>query len=162
MNYLDTCSTESNGFFYASKAKIADLFVLFCIFSFDNPVPSHAPVDITSTNTSSTSLLITWEHIPKKLVHGILLGYRVFYNQFVHEEIGSRRRRRAINIVNETIETLPSNATFLRIFNLTKFTNYSFRIVGFTSKGEGQISQSFNVSTDEDSKLMFDTSRVIT
>jgi len=72
------------------------------------------------------------------------------------EEIGARRRKRAIDIVNETIETLPSNTTFLRIFNLTKFTNYSFRIVGFTSKGDGKLSQTFNVSTDEDSKLMFE------
>ena len=130
------------------------LFVLFYISSFDNPVPSHAPVNITSTNTSSTSLLITWEHVPKKLVHGILLGYRVLYHQFVDGEIGVRRQKRAIDIVNETIEILPPNATFLRIFNLTKFTNYSFRIVGFTSKGEGKISQTFNVSTDEDSKFI--------
>ena len=132
--------------------------VLFSFFSFNTPVPSRAPGNITSTNTSSTSLLITWQHIPKKLVHGILLGYRVFYHQFVHEEeIGTRRRKRAIDIVNETIETLPPNATFLRIFSLTKFTNYSFRIVGFTSKGEGKISQTFNVSTDEDGTLMFDS-----
>ena len=133
-------------------------FSLFCfIFSFNTPVPSRAPGNITSTNTSSTSLLITWEHIPKKLVHGILLGYRVSYHQLVDEEqIGSRRRKRAIDIVNETIETLPPNTTFLRISHLTKFTKYSFRIVGFTSKGEGKISQTFNVSTDEDSKWMIE------
>lgn len=136
------------------------LSVLLSFFSFYMPVPSRAPVNITSTNTSSTSLLITWGHIPKKLVNGILLGYRLFYHQLVHQDdIGSRRRKRAIDIVNETMETLPPNATFLRIFNLTKFTNYSFRIVGFTSKGEGKMSQTFNVSTDEDSKLMFLTCR---
>ena len=136
------------------------LSVLFSFFSFKTLVPSSAPENITSTNTSSTSLLITWEHIPKKLANGILLGYRVFYHQMVHEEeIGSRRRKRAIDTVNETIKTLPPNATFLKIFNLTKFTSYSFRIVGFTSKGEGKMSQTFNVSTDEDSKLMFHTFR---
>ncbi|XP_078350977.1 phosphatidylinositol phosphatase PTPRQ-like isoform X2 [Oculina patagonica] len=117
----------------------------------DQDVPSRAPGNITSTNTSSTSLLITWEHIPKKLVHGILLGYRVFYHQFVDEQqIEAKRRRRAIDNMNETVETLPPNTTFLRISNLKKFTNYSFRIVGFTIKGEGKISQTFNVSTDED------------
>ena len=132
--------------------------VLFSFFSFNTPVPSRAPGNIKSTNTSSTSLLITWQHIPKKRVHGILLGYRVFYHQFVHEEeIGLRRRKRAIDIVNETIETLPPNATFLRIFNLRKFTNYSIRIVGFTSKGGGKMSQTFNVSTDEDSELLLAT-----
>lgn len=116
-------------------------------------MPSRAPGNVTSTNTSSTSLLITWQHIPKKFVHGILLGYRVFYNQLVdEEEISPRRRKRAIDILNETVVTLSPNTTFLGIFNLTKFTNYSFRIVGFTRKGDGKISQTFNVSTDEDSK----------
>ncbi len=56
--------------------------------------------------------------------------------------------------MNETVETLPPNTTFLRISNLKKFTNYSFRIVGFTIKGEGKISQTFNVSTDEDGRCM--------
>lgn len=94
---------------------------------------------------------MTWEHIPKKLVNGILLGYRVFYHQFVDErQIEARRRRRAIDTMNETVETLPPNTTSLGIFNLKKFTNYSFTIVGFTSKGEGKLSQTFNVSTDED------------
>ena len=116
-------------------------------------MPSRAPGNVTSTNTSSTSLLITWQHIPKKFVHGVLLGYRVFYHQLVDEkEISPRRRKRAIYILNETVVTLPPNTTFLGIFNLIKFTNYSFRIVGFTSKGDGKISQTFNVSTDEDSK----------
>jgi len=74
------------------------------------------------------------------------------------ENIGPRRRKRAIDILNETMETLPPNATFLRILNLTKFTNYSFRIVGFTNKGDGKISQTFNVSTDEDGELLFEYS----
>ncbi|PFX17440.1 Receptor-type tyrosine-protein phosphatase F [Stylophora pistillata] len=116
----------------------------------DQDVPSHPPLNIISTNTSSTSLLITWEHIPKKLIHGILLGYRVFYHQRANEYYGGRRNRRSVETINETIRTLPPNATSLRIFNLKKFTYYSFQVVGFTSKGDGQISLTYNVSTDED------------
>lgn len=93
--------------------------------------------------------MINWQPIPRIDVNGILLGYRVFY----HEKIIARRRRRAIQSHNETVRVLPPNATSVEIFNLKKFTNYSFRIVGFTSKGEGKISQTFNVSTDEDGKL---------
>lgn len=116
-------------------------------------MPSSPPFNISSTNTSSTSLLITWDPIPRILVNGILLGYRVFYHQSSGEhQIGSRRRRRAAKSFNQTVDVLPSNATFLKIANLRKFTNYSFRIVGFTSKGDGKISQTFNVSTDEDGK----------
>ena len=112
-------------------------------------VPNSPPHNVSSTNTSSTSLIINWQPIPRIDVNGILLGYRVFY----HEKITARRRRRAIQSHNETVRVLPPNATSVEIFNLKKFTNYSFRIVGFTSKGEGKISQTFNVSTDEDGKL---------
>lgn len=116
-------------------------------------MPSFPPFNISSTNTSSTSLLITWDPIPRILANGILLGYRVFYHQSSGEQkIGSRRRRRAVESFNQTVDVLPSNATFIKIANLRKFTNYSFRIVGFTSKGDGKISQTFNVSTDEDGK----------
>jgi len=34
--------------------------------------------------------------------------------------------------------------------SLKKFTNYSVSILGFTSKGDGNVSQQFVVSTDED------------
>ena len=125
----------------------------FFIF-FSCLVPSLPPLNITSTNTSSTSLLITWEQIPKKLVHGILLGYRVFYYQHTNAYHGRRRRIRSVETLNETVRTLPPNTTSLRIFNLKKFTYYSFQIVGFTSKGDGQISLTYNVSTDEDSKCI--------
>ena len=123
------------------------------VFIFHVTVPSFPPFNISSTNTSSTSLLITWDPIPRTLVNGILLGYRVFHHQSSGEQqIGSRRRRRAVESLNQTVEVLPPNATFLKIANLRKFTNYSFRIVAFTSKGDGKISQTFNVSTDEDGK----------
>lgn len=124
-------------------------------FSCPVSVPSVPPFNITSTNTSSTSLLISWDHIPRILVNGILLGYRVFYHQSPPEQqIGARRRRRAISeSLNETVGVVPPNKTFLRISSLKKFTNYSFRIVGFTIKGNGKTSHIFNVSTDEDSKL---------
>ena len=112
-------------------------------------VPNVPPHNVSSTNTSSTSLMINWQPIPRIDVNGILLGYRVFY----HEKLTARRRRRAIQSHIETVRALPPNATSVEIFHLKKFTNYSFRIVGFTSKGEGKISQTFNVSTDEDGKL---------
>lgn len=116
-------------------------------------MPSVSPLNVTSTNTSSTSLLITWSQIPRIGVNGILLGYRVFYHQSsAEEQIAAKRQRRAIVPLNETVKVLPPNATFLKISNLKKFTTYSFRIVGFTSKGDGKISQTFNVSTDEDGR----------
>lgn len=42
--------------------------------------------------------------------------------------------------------------TSLVVKNLKKYTEYSFRISAFTSKGEGNVSESISVSTDEDGK----------
>ena len=38
--------------------------------------------------------------------------------------------------------------------SLKKFTNYSVAIVGFTSKGDGNVSHQFVVSTDEDGQYV--------
>ena len=48
--------------------------------------------------------------------------------------------------------TLPPNALSYELTALKKFTNYSILIFGFTSKGDGNVSQQFVVSTVEDSK----------
>ena len=46
--------------------------------------------------------------------------------------------------------TLPSDALSYEMTSLKKFTNYSVVILGFTSKGDGNFSHQFVVSTDED------------
>ena len=48
--------------------------------------------------------------------------------------------------------TLSPNALSYELSSLNKFTNYTIVLVGFTSKGDGNFSQHFVVSTDEDSK----------
>lgn len=46
--------------------------------------------------------------------------------------------------------TLSPNVLSYELTALKKFTNYSILIFGFTSKGDGNVSQQFVVSTDED------------
>ena len=46
--------------------------------------------------------------------------------------------------------TLPPDALSYEMTSLKKFTNYSVVILGFTSKGDGNVSHQFVVSTDED------------
>ena len=46
--------------------------------------------------------------------------------------------------------TLPPNALSYEMTFLKKFTNYTVVILGFTSKGDGNVSHQFVVSTDED------------
>ena len=45
---------------------------------------------------------------------------------------------------------LPPDALSYEMTSLKKFTNYSVIILGFTSKGDGNVSHQFVVSTDED------------
>jgi len=49
-----------------------------------------------------------------------------------------------------TIITLPPGALSYEMTSLKKFTNYSVVILGFTSKGDGNVSHQFVMSTDED------------
>lgn len=46
--------------------------------------------------------------------------------------------------------TLSPNVLSYELTALKKFTNHSILIFGFTSKGDGNVSQQFVVSTDED------------
>lgn len=51
--------------------------------------------------------------------------------------------------------TLPPNALSYELTSLKKFTNYSIFILGFTVKGDGNVSQQFVLSTDEDGRQEF-------
>ena len=63
----------------------------------------------------------------------------------------SRARRSTEEDWSEyTIITLPPGALSYEMTSLEKFTDYSVSILGFTSKGDGNVSQQFVVSTDED------------
>ena len=122
---------------------------------FSCSVPSKPPQDIELQNSSSTSILVQWEPIPKDFVHGILLGIKIFYRSALRDNsivFSSRRARRAIeeDWSEYTNITLPPNALSYEMTDLKKFTNYSVVILGFTSKGDGNVSHQFIVSTDED------------
>lgn len=64
----------------------------------------------------------------------------------------STRARRSIeeDWSEYTVITLHPGALSYEMTSLKKFTNYSVSILGFTSKGDGNVSQQFVVSTDED------------
>ena len=63
----------------------------------------------------------------------------------------SRARRSTEEDWSEyTIITLQPGALSYELTSLKKFTNYSVSILGFTSKGDGNVSHQFVVSTDED------------
>lgn len=103
-------------------------------------VPSRPPSNVQARNTSSKSLLITWGEIPEEFVHGILRGYRVFFGEK--------------ETMDENVFTTLPNRTFFLVENLKKFTIYTYRILGFTVKGDGTSSEKYDISTDEDGKML--------
>ena len=117
-------------------------------------VPSRPPKDIKLQNSSSTSISVQWKPIPKDHVNGILLGIKLFYRSATRDNsivFSSRTRRAAEEEWSEyTNITLPPNALSYEMTGLKKFTNYSVVILGYTAKGDGNVSHKFVVSTDED------------
>ncbi|RMX41265.1 hypothetical protein pdam_00012375, partial [Pocillopora damicornis] len=106
--------------------------------STDEDIPSLPPSKVTAHNTSSTSLLMTWGEVPKGFIHGILRGYRVFYRRTDDEES---------YYLNSTTEPTERK---LHITGLKKFTEYSVKVLAFTIKGDGEVSNNISVMTDED------------
>ena len=97
-------------------------------------VPSLSPSNLRAHNTSSTTLRVTWLPVPQEFLHGILLGYRLFF-------------KAEKNLFYENVTTV--NQT-LELTGLEKFTNYSMKILAFTRIGDGNVSHSVTVSTDQD------------
>lgn len=102
-------------------------------------VPSLPPQNVSSYNTSSTSLHVSWHVVPRGFVHGILLGYRVFYKV-------------ATEVRNNGVASTPETTREKELQGLKKFTIYEITVVAFTRIGDGANSTRIFISTDEDSK----------
>ncbi|XP_048579836.1 uncharacterized protein LOC116619170 isoform X2 [Nematostella vectensis] len=101
-------------------------------------VPSQPPPNITTHNTSSTSILVQWGNIPFEHVHGILTGYVVSY--FNTETDG----------YNWTEVSVGKRTTSYQLQLLDKYTKYCIQVQGVTVKGEGKDSKATCVYTAED------------
>ncbi|XP_028396320.1 uncharacterized protein LOC114520285 [Dendronephthya gigantea] len=104
----------------------------------DEDIPSKPPRDLRGHNLSSTTISIKWRTVEDGFVHGILLGYRLYYRLTVAPLMPP---------FNKTFGPEQYEAT---IDGLFMFTNYTFQITAFTSKGEGPLCNEVVISTDED------------
>lgn len=104
-------------------------------------VPSLHPRNLQAHNTSSTSLLVYWDPVPKGHVHGILRGYRVFYKM--------------ADEVSGSYTNVTSFTESARISGLKKYTIYNVKVLALTIKGDGPVTKNISISTDEDGKGTF-------
>ena len=113
------------------------------MFIFTFLVPGAAPSNVTAKNTSSTSILVKWDEVPKDKRHGIIQSYTVIWKRVpgVHEPMVEYEP-----MVQDT-PTLQFELT-----NLVKYTEYSIQVLAATRIGKGPASTAIVTRTDEDSK----------
>jgi hypothetical protein len=108
-------------------------------------VPSVAPNNIEVTVYSSTRIGLVWDAIKASQANGILLGYNVSLSW--HDKIGNQAQWS-----NRT--ALPTgNSVMITLEDLQKYTQHTFKVCGFTSKGCGPWSQDVTVRTHIDGML---------
>ncbi len=100
--------------------------------------PAAAPENVTGHNTSSTSILVTWDDVPAADQNGIILTYTITYVSLTENHRGN---------VTVNFTDYQTNLTGLR-----EYVNYSITVFASTVKGDGQPSDPIIVITDQDSK----------
>ena len=98
------------------------------------------PSNITAQNTSSSSIIVTWNDVPAEHQNGNITGYKVYIRN-----IGSEGGW-------ESEET--SQKTFSKS-GLDLWTFYDIKISAKTSVGEGVQSNAVTVRTDEDGECCY-------
>ncbi|CAH3161248.1 unnamed protein product, partial [Porites lobata] len=93
-------------------------------------IPDRPPSEISALSLDKNSVQLDWRPVSPEHTNGMVLGYRVFYN-----EVHNTSRAASIK--------LAAGETRLTIGGLRPNTNYSFQILAFTSKGNGPISAKY-------------------
>ena len=99
--------------------------------------PDGAPQNVSGRNTSSTSILVSWEAVQADLQNGIITGYNITYQSLTENDNG--------------FVTAGPNDRQANLTGLKKFVEYNISVVAFTVKGDGPPSV-IVVRTDQDGK----------
>ena len=101
-------------------------------------MPGAAPENVRGHNTTSTSILVTWDEVPADKQHGKILKYTVIYKKSKGDA--------------ETMEQVESPSRQIELKKLVKYTVYSIQVLAATLKGDGPRSNPITVWTDQDGK----------
>ena len=108
------------------------MMVMHIITFYSYPlVPTMPPSNVSSYDTYGTRIMVKWLSIPEQHHKGILLGYKIYYQEY--NETGPVWPMQSINT-----EGLVQRFE-LRDLNFT--SNYSIQVGGLTSIGVGNISE---------------------
>ncbi|XP_060516116.1 cell adhesion molecule Dscam2 [Cylas formicarius] len=105
-------------------------------------IPEAPPQDIICSEVSSQIIKISWKVPPHHLHGGLIQGYKIFYRPvsgLLSEDVAST-----------TGEVKRTQSTETYLHGLQKFTNYSIRVLAYTSAGDGIVSDTLYCCTEED------------
>jgi len=102
--------------------------------------PSAAPQNVRGQNSSSRSILVTWDEVPADQRNGIITGYTITYHSQTENDNG--------NVSVDANDPRQKNLT-----NLKEYVNYSIAVFASTVKGNGPASVPIVVRTDQDGKF---------
>ena len=108
-------------------------------FSFPILEPDDAPQNVIGHNSSSTSILVTWDEVPAEQQNGIITGYTITYQSQTENHNGNVPAGPADRQKNVTA--------------LKEYVFYNITVFASTAKGDGPHSTPvLVVRTDQDSK----------
>ncbi|KAJ9576974.1 hypothetical protein L9F63_006411 [Diploptera punctata] len=103
-------------------------------------VPEAPPQSVACSPLSSQSIKVSWLPPPSNQHGGLLQGYKVIYRPVLKDNI--------IHVATSEVKRTSSIETYLH--GLLKFTNYSIRLLAYTSVGDGVVSDPTYCSTEQD------------
>ena len=100
--------------------------------------PDGFPQNVRGQNSSSTSILVTWDEVPADRQNGIITGYTIIYKSQTEND-------------NDAVQA-GANDRQKELTGLKEFVNYNIIVFASTVKGDGPTSDAIVVRTDQDSK----------
>ena len=100
-------------------------------------VPSEPPGDVEASSDDG-AIILTWKHIPNDHIHGVLVGYRIYYR--LYDSHGDDHEL-DLDLDQFSFIDVDHTAFEARIGNLTNFETYELMVAGFTAAGVGAFSE---------------------
>ena len=100
--------------------------------------PDGAPHNVRGQNSSSTSIVVTWDEVPAGQQNGIITGYTITYKSQTEND---NNNVQVNGFVRQT-----------ELTNLKENVNYNITVFASTVKGDGPATAPIVFRTDQDSK----------
>ncbi|KAJ8363132.1 hypothetical protein SKAU_G00119630 [Synaphobranchus kaupii] len=108
--------------------------------------PDEAPIILSVTPHTTTSVLIRWQPPSEERINGILLGFRVRYRELLYDRLRSftvrHRKQPGCNLGGAHLvrNLSESTLTHYELDNLSKHKRYEIRLSVYNAVGEGPTS----------------------